>query len=267
VLGVRAADLVCVLGVLGLDYAFKSFVSHAGPHELRPLLAPTATLVSCFTGHDFHLENGSGYVSRELFVVIAPACSGANFAIVGFTALALGFVSRLSTPLGKVTWLAASALLAYTTTILANAGRIALALACGHALAAGAQFTPEGAHRAIGVGVYLGCLLGLYGITSLAFTRRLDRTSHFALVPLGSYLAVTVITPLLNGSARGAFWSHALMVGGAAGSLLAVLWLGSRFVARVKKALGEWVDRTARPGGVRFGVDLAQRRRERSLSG
>lgn len=264
----RLADLLALFAVLAGDYVVKSFAAQAGPRELEPLLAPTALLVTHFTGHVFSYESGSGYVSRDLFAVIAPVCSGVNFAIVAFTALALGFVTRLTTPGRKALWLGASAALAYATTILANALRITLALGPGRALAARGLLSGEAAHRAVGVGVYLGCLLALQALVSLWLTRRGTETvSRLAFVPVATYLAVTVLTPLLHRAPSATFWTHAAVVVGAAGSVITVLWLCPRFAAWIKRALGHVVESTVGTSRVRFGMDVAQRRRERSLSG
>ncbi|HSU38044.1 MAG TPA: exosortase K [Polyangiaceae bacterium] len=272
--GVRPADALGALAVFGADYGLKSFASHAGARELAPLLAPTAALVTAVSGHVFNAESGAGYVSRELRVVIAPACSGMNFAIVAFTALALGFVTRFRTPRAKALWLCAAAPLAYIATVLVNALRICLALAVGHELAASGVLSAQDAHRALGVCVYLGCLLGLCALAERAFGRRAGNASRnsaarssWMLLPLGSYVAVTVMTPLLHGAARGAFWTHAAVVGGAAGFVMAVLWLTSHFVGSSERSPGRVVARTAGPAGVRFGLDVPERRGERSLPG
>jgi exosortase K len=276
--GVRPADALGALAVLGADYAVKHFASHAGARELAPLLAPTAALVTRLSGHAFVAESGAGYVSRELCVVIAPACSGINFAIVAFTALALGFVTRFPTARGKVLWLAAAAPLAYLTTVGVNTLRICLALALGHELAAAGVLSARDAHRALGVVVYLGCLLGLCALVHRAFGHRplgtraratpRDRPArHWLLVPLGSYLAVTVLTPLLNGRAHGAFWTHAAVVGGAAGFVMAVLWLLPHIAASTERAPDRVVSRPVGSARVRFGVDVPERGRERSLPG
>jgi len=271
--GVRPADALGACAVLGADYGVKSFASHAGARELAPLLAPTATLVTHVTGHAFRAESGAGYVSRELGVVIAPACSGINFAIVLFTALAFGFVGRFATARGKATWLCAAACLAYLATVGVNALRICLALAVGHELATSGGFSAQDAHRALGVGVYLGCLLGLCALVDRALGRRAGararnrRARYWPLVPLGSYVAVTVLVPLLRGEARGAFWTHAAVVGGAAGFVIAVLWLTPHFVASTERSPGRVVSGTLGPRGVRFGVDVPERGGERSLPG
>jgi exosortase K len=267
-----AADGLAVLAVLAVDYALKSFAARAGARELRPLLAPTAALVSSFTGHAFEAEAGAGYVSRELSVVIAPVCSGVNFAIVAFTALTLGFVSRFATPRAKALWLVTCAPLAYAATIVTNALRIAVALAVRHEATARGLLSAQGEHRAVGVCVYLAGLLGLYALVGLVLDRgrpdgHLAATNrHFVLVPLTSYVAVTVITPLLHGRGHGAFWAHAAMVGGAASFALGVLWIRPRLVAWSEKTLGRGVARTLGAAGIRFGVDLPQRRGERPLS-
>jgi exosortase K len=266
-------DKLMLSAVLGADYALKSFASHAGARELTPLLAPTATLVTALSGHSFSPESGAGYVSNELYVVIAPACSGINFAIVAFTALALGFVTRFRTPRGKALWLCAAAPLAYAATILTNTARICLALAAGHSLASTGLLSAQNAHRALGVGVYLGCLLGLQALVGAALRRHgraatSDKAARYwMLVPLGSYVAVTVITPLLHGSAHGAFWTHAAVVGGAAGLVAGVLCLSSRRAVSNERSLGRVVARTVGPAGIAFRVDVSEPGREHSLSG
>ncbi len=271
--GVRPADALGALAVLGTDYGLKSFASHAGARELAPLLAPTAALVTRVSGHAFHAESGAGYVSREVGVVIAPACSGINFAIVAFTALALGFVTRFATARGKALWLCAAAPLAYAATVGVNTLRICLALAVGHELVAPGVLSGQDAHRALGVCVYLGCLLGLCALVDRALGRRTragarNRAARYALlVPLGSYVAVTVLTPLLRGEVRGAFWTHAAVVGGAAGFVIAVLWLTRNFAASTERSPGRVVSGTMGPAGVRFGLDMPERGGERSLPG
>lgn len=271
--GVRPADALGALAVFGADYGLKSFASHAGARELAPLLAPTAALVTAVTGHVFNAESGAGYVSRELRVVIAPACSGMNFAIVAFTALALGFVTRFRTPRAKALWLCAAAPLAYIATVLVNALRICLALAVGHELAASGVLSAQDAHRALGVCVYLGCLLGLCALAERALGGRAPARARnsarrsWPLVPLGSYVAVTVLTPLLHGAARGPFWTHATVVAGAAGFVMAVLWLTSHGVGSRERSPGRVVARTAGPADVRFGLDVPERGGERSLPG
>lgn len=266
----RVWDASAVLSVLAADYGLKTFASHAGARGLAWLLAPTAALVSHATGHAFVAEAGAGYVSRELFVVIAPVCSGVNFMIIAFTALACGFFTSFVTPAHKYAWLAACAAFAYCLTIGANSLRILAALAVGrcdwHGL-----LSPASAHRALGIAVYLACLLGSVALAK-RLVRRLDRTprvaERFSLVwvPLASYVAVTVVTPLLRGASSRAFFEHAIMIMGAAGFAMLVLWLSAKLAAHTERRLGRLGSAPERRGASRV-VDVARRSGQSPLSG
>jgi len=257
-------DAAAVVLVLALAYLVKAFASHAGARELGFLLAPTAALVSALTGHAFNAESGAGYTSRELFVVIAPVCSGINFAIIAFTALTCSFVADMTRPLAKLLWVLASAPLAYAATLAANALRITLALAVGPRLAAGGLVSAEAAHRAIGVGVYLGCLLGLHALCAGLLRRRPGSVA----VPIVVYLGVTLVTPLLRGaSLRGQFAAHAAVVIGAAGVAWAVLCLRSRLGASDQRAIFPLAQGRVGSGGVPLRVGAARCGGERSLPG
>jgi exosortase K len=223
--GVSPLDVLLVLAVLGADYAAKSFASHAGARELDFLLAPTAALVGALTGRTFVAEAGTGYIARELYLVIAPVCSGMNFLIIAFTALACAFAPRIPRPSYKLAWVLTAAPLAYVATVVANALRITLGLGAGRAIAAAGWLSPEGAHRAVGVAVYLAALLGLHALASAAFGKR----PGSATVPLACYVGVTVLAPLLRGAAHDpAFFSHAALVLGTAGALGVMVWHLSR---------------------------------------
>ncbi|HTQ07983.1 MAG TPA: exosortase K [Polyangiaceae bacterium] len=268
----RTWNTAAILAVLGVDYLLKSFAARAGARELAWLLAPTAALVSRVTQHSFVAESGAGYVSRDLFVVIAPVCSGINFAIVVFTAQGCGFVGRFVTVRQKCAWLAACVPVAYVATVLANATRIGVALALGPRLAAAGLLSAENAHRALGVGVYLAFLLGLARLTDALLRRRSSRRDSvrygFGVVTLASYLAVTLVTPLVRGAgALEPFRQHAVTVLGTAGSLIAVLWLSTSFVTWSRRALGRVVEGTLGPSGVRRVVDVARRHGKPPLSG
>jgi exosortase K len=261
-LGLSPWDLVAVAVVLLAAYQVKRFASHAGAHELDCLLRPTAALVSALSGHVFEPEPGAGYTSRELFVVIAPVCSGVNFAIVAFTALACGFVPRVRRPLGKLGWVLACVPVAYVTTVVTNALRIAFALALGPRLVALGWASAEAAHRGIGVAVYLASLLALSALAgALLGVRRGSAT-----VPLLVYLAVTLVTPLLRGVALdGRFVAHAGVVLGAAGFVSTVLWLRSSFGFFHRGPLGRVAEGTLGSGRVPGLLVAARPRGERSL--
>jgi len=242
--------------VLALDYAFKRFASQASATDLDFLLGPTASLVSAATGLEFVAERGAGHVSREAHLIIAPACSGANFAIVAFTSLTLGFLGRFTSPRRALAWLPVAAGLAYAATILANAARITLALGAERGELFAPWLSGAAVHRAVGVGVYLCGLLALYGVVARALGRRGD-----ARLPLACYVLVTLVTPVLGGVYLGpAFILHAAVVLGATTFAGAVLWL---LRDRVTLGLGG----EGRDVRVRRGVARARCGRERPLPG
>lgn len=209
----NAAPLAAVAGVA---YTVKRFYASATADELGWLLRPTARLVSIVSGHRFIEERGSGFLSRELGVLIAPSCAGANYLIVAFALLAVGFLPRFDRPGSKWAWLGASAALAYMATLAVNTLRILLTLAMKseNALRLGLSF--EDAHRIEGVIVYLGSLWLLYLGIERAFrggkSAFVLRARHIA-VPWLLYVGITLIVPLLNGAAANdGYASHALTV-------------------------------------------------------
>jgi exosortase K len=189
----------------------KAAYSRAGASELDFLLAPTARGVELLTGLAFAKEAGAGYVNLELGVAIAPACSGTNFLIVAFAALLVGFVPRCGTLPRKLAWFGASAVFAFFATIVVNTLRITLSLG-ERALGPSLWLSPGAAHRAVGVVVYLGCLLALYAAVERGFRGGPGRAASFA-VPLACYLGVTLLVPLLRGAAaRPDYATHASVV-------------------------------------------------------
>jgi exosortase K len=210
--GVSRSEALSTTSALAAGAAFaygvKSFYAEASADELRFVLAPTAALVELLTGARFELEPGSGYLSRELRYLIAPACAGLNFAIAAFATLVLGFAPRIRGARAKAAWLPAAAALAYLTTLLVNAARIALDLALRGA-ALPPWFTHAQAHRLEGVAVYLGSLWALYAAVDRCFGWKAARW-RVVLVPLSAYLSVALLVPFLNGAhARLEFWTHA----------------------------------------------------------
>ena len=229
-----AAPLAAVAVVA---YALKRFYASAGADDLTWLLRPTATLVSCVSGYPFIEERGSGYLSRELGVLIAPSCAGANYLIVAFVLLAVCFLPRFARPSAQWAWLGACAFVAYLATLAVNALRIlfTLAMKTNGAPLLGVSF--EQAHRIEGVIVYLGSLWLLYVGTEKVFARGKSgfvmRARHIAM-PWLLYVGITLVVPLLNGAAAHVdFTRHALTVlavsGIAATALaLAAHWLRGR---------------------------------------
>lgn len=192
-------------------FAGKAFYARADAEALRFVLAPTAALVTFFSGHAFEAERGVGYLSREAVYVIAPACAGLNYTIIAFATLALGFAPRIAAGVRRAVWLLAAAGLAYAASVLVNAARIALALEL-RAAPLPAWLSAAQAHRLAGVVVYLGSLWALSALVERGFARRAGAW-RAALLPLAAYLGVTLLLPLANGAWRsGSFWEHARLV-------------------------------------------------------
>jgi exosortase K len=245
------------------------------------LLAPTAALVGALTGHPFVAESGTGYIARELHVVIAPVCSGINFAIIAITALTCAFVARIPRATTKLAWVLMCAPLAYMATVVANTLRIVLGLSAGRTLAAAGWLSAEDAHRAVGVAVYLGALLALHALASAAFGQK----AGSATVPLACYVGLTVLAPLLRGAARDpAFLAHGVLVLGTAGALAVVVWHLARSAPRpagARASFGRHERDAEDPTRARRGVaqadtvvdpfparvDVAQRRHQPALPG
>jgi exosortase K len=234
----RAWNAALFAAALAASGWLKAGYSRAGASELDFLLAPTARGVELLSGHAFPKEAGAGYVNLELGIAIAPACAGVNFLIVAFAALVFGFVPRCGTPARKLSWFAASAALATFATLVVNTCRITLSLA-KRSLAPSGFLSPAAAHRALGVVVYLGCLLVLYAAVEAGFRRGVSRGSSYA-VPLACYLGVTLLVPLLRGAAaRPDYATHASVVLLAAGGAGLLLQLGALAGRRRKAAVRE----------------------------
>jgi exosortase K len=191
-------------------YAVKAHAATASAEELAFVLKPTASGVELLTGHAFVLEKGAGYVSRELGLAIAPACSGTNFLVIAFATLVFGFLWRCRTAAGKIAWFSASAGLGWLATVAVNTLSISLSVA-ERSLVSERWLSAQALHRATGVAVYLGCLLALYGAVDRAFGGR--RAGWSFAVPLFFYVAVTLLVPQLRGAElRPESVTHALVV-------------------------------------------------------
>ncbi len=66
---------------LGAAWGLKRHYSLATAEELRWILQPTTALTQVVLGSDFAFRPGEGYLSRELSILISPACAGVNFLI------------------------------------------------------------------------------------------------------------------------------------------------------------------------------------------
>jgi len=150
----RLANHTIVGLALGVAWGLKEFYSRASFDDLHWVLAPTAWLVARFTGTTFEVELHQAYLCKERLFAIVPACAGVNFLIVVFCALACGLVHTRATIAGRLGLVLASALVAYTVTLLANATRIAIAMDLHTAGASLGVVTPDRLHAAVGAAVY-----------------------------------------------------------------------------------------------------------------
>ena len=161
-----AGDVAVAAAALGSAWALKAFYSHAGFDALGWILTPTVRLVGWATGIAFELEPHHGYLSRDHFFLVAPACAGVNFLVVAFVSLCLGLAHACTTAAARVALVAGSAVAAYAATLLANATRIALAVRLREVGAALGPLTPARLHCAEGVAVYFACLLVLFAVAA-----------------------------------------------------------------------------------------------------
>jgi exosortase K len=212
-----------VAGALLLAVLLKVHYSRATAEDLRWVLGPTASVSELALQRSFSFRAGEGYLSRELSILISPACAGVNFMIVALLSLSLGFarplVSWRSRARALLGWLA----LAYAATLLVNTLRIATSVVLGHLTARALGLTFQSVHRLIGVGLYLAglaalCLTVRYWLASrsrrdAAVSGGCDRVPGWRrvlLLALGCYAAVTLVVPLLRGAgATPEYWLHA----------------------------------------------------------
>ena len=208
-------------------WLLKRHYSQATAEELRWMLAPTAALSSLLLQSDFSFRAGEGYLSRELAILISPACAGVNFLVVAFLSLTLGFGRSLQGWRQRGLWLAASAVAAYVTTLLVNCLRISLSVWLAHLAARVFGLTFQSVHRLLGVAVYLAGLVALC-LTVQYWLRSRTRTPawrHTWVIALGCYVALTLGIPLLRGGWQNPeFWSHAAPVSALVAGLAALLF-------------------------------------------
>jgi exosortase K len=238
----NAAPLAAVLAVA---YGLKRFYSSAGADELGWLLEPTAQIVSFVSGHAFVEERGSGYLSRELGVLIAPSCAGGNYLIVAFVMTGACFLPRFRKASSKWSWIGVSAVTAYLATLCVNALRILLTLAMKSQDTFRFGLSFGQLHRIEGVLVYLGSLWLLYLCLEKAFVHTgsgfVPRARQVA-VPWLLYVGVTLGVPLLNGAGHSASYaSHActvLLVSSATAACVALLC----YMLRRRRPPSDFVD-------------------------
>jgi exosortase K len=228
--GREIGALLALAAALASAYALKRHYSSASADQLGWMLAPTTALVELFTGGGFVPEPGIGYLSTRLRFAIAPSCAGVNFLIAAFAGLVLLYIRPHRPAAHNAAILAASAAAAYLATLAANTVRIVIAIPLHtHQVALGPLRGGE-LHRLEGIVVYLVALLVLFLVARRLSgpNRHPTRRLGWLLAPLGCYLAITLLVPLVSGAARSpAYWQHAWVVLAATAAAALVTLLGA----------------------------------------
>ena len=198
-------------------FALKLHYSTASADQLRWILAPTTALVELVSGVSFEFESHAGYINRERGFLIAGSCAGVNFLITAF--LMLSLMNLLGDRSKNVSWrlIPTAAVIAYLTTLVANAARIAIALSLrGSQSEVGYNIgmNPDQIHRFEGVIIYFGFLLLLFAAGEKTGAEETSNPLRRALFPLLVYYAMALGVPILNGAFRQGtdFWRHELFV-------------------------------------------------------
>ena len=209
---VNLKTLTQLTGIFLAAYALKSFYSTSTVDELRWILAPTTLLVEFISGERFTFESHTGYMNADHSFLIAASCSGVNFLMISFLLLTLGKLWRES----EMRWIfiPIAALAAYSTTVIANTVRIAIAMQMHANNFQLGGLDSEELHRIEGIVVYFGSLLLLF-IASEIFARSpVSQLARRSIIPLSVYYIVTLGVPALGGAYSDAgFWRHAVVVG------------------------------------------------------
>ncbi len=211
--------LVLIAATALLCFALKWHYSHAALGQLRYILDPTGWLVELLSGHVFRFEAGVGIASQSAQLAITRACAGVNFLIVCFAMLAFTGLRSLKSWRSQVGWLAAALSAAYVLTLLVNSLRILWAL----------HLHRE--HRVEGTVLYLVALCVIYAGAEQLLARFAAPRMGRPWLPLGIYLGMTILVPIMNGALRTPeFGKHVLVVSVSTGVVAGVWGLGVMFL-------------------------------------
>ena len=178
------------LVTLACGYWLKLSYSRAGADELSWVLAPSA-FIAQLGGVPLVHEPGAGFISRDVHMVVGPACAGVNFLLASWLALYASVQSRFK----STRLLAASALCfvaAYLITVSTNGLRITLAAQLFSLDIYNDVWTKARVHRLLGVVLYSSALLGV------CLTAQPLRAARGLFTGLGAYLSISLGIPLLN---------------------------------------------------------------------
>lgn len=182
---------------LGVAYMIKWYFSQADCEQLRWLLYPLSVFSNFLTGMSFSFDSELGYVSHDGAFVIAKSCSGINFFIISFALSAFLLLKNIKRY--HFTIIPVALFLAIPFSLVVNTIRIALSIVLFKSHVEFGILNAERIHCMLGVAIYFLSLCLLYRfIEHFPAKCRPDQSIRPFLVPLFWYLAVVLVTPLVN---------------------------------------------------------------------
>lgn len=241
------------LGVFLVALGLKYHYSRAGSDDLGWILGPTSWVVEHICGIPFEHETGSGYVSLDYRIIIAPACAGVNFFIIAFCMSAFSGLSLLRHSAFKGPWVLSSAAGAYLLTVVVNAVRIWVSIWTLGADVSSKTMTPEMIHRVEGTFIYFFFLSLFYLIlrktlhwfiplesrTTTRWFRKNEKNPQKGpcfLVPLFWYTLFCLGIPLVNRSYQKngtLFVEHGIVVLSVCAVVILLIFLIQLFYRRI----------------------------------
>lgn len=212
--------VLALLIAIGLKYHY----SRASSEDLDWILRPTAGIVEQMTGLHFEKEEGTGYINKEHYIIIAPSCAGVNFLIMAFCMTLFSFICCFNAPKIKLLWLCGSLVSAYLLALVVNAVRIIVAMSLYQADIYSGWLTEDRLHHLEGIVVYFFFLCAYYvilrkliyrmvalpqrgvQISPLPWSKLPDKHRHFiyaGLIPFFWYILLTLFVPLINRAYQG----------------------------------------------------------------
>ena len=204
----------CLLAAAALiAWGLKRHYADADVEDLSWILTPTARLAGVMTGATFTFEPGEGQFSREHLFLIEKSCAGINFMIAAFGMLVFSLFHHARSAISSVRVLVVGLVASYSTAVVVNAVRIAVAMWLAAHPAVLPALSAAAVHRFEGIVVYFGSLVMLHELALWLDRAVVIHAVRRAAVPLASYYAVTLALPLVNGAAYSdGFAAHAVAV-------------------------------------------------------
>jgi exosortase K len=242
--------LFTIMIAIGLKYHY----SQASTENLNWILSPTVGFVEQLSGITFEKEAHSGFISKTHHFIIAKSCAGINFLIIVFCMLIFSRIQQIKAVgvWAKIFFFIKNGITAYFLTIMANAGRIIVAiyLLKTDIYSDSGWLSWERLHRIEGTALYFSFLCLLY----FGIVRRVNKNiAHYhgeikkekslwiypGKTPLFWYLLVTLLVPLIRRSLKGnlsGFFEHSIVVIIISISILLLFFLIRSMVRRVRNS-------------------------------